>query len=292
MKQALTIALMLALTSLSGLCAEPVKKVLCTTFPLYGITSNVAKGSADLSIELLLPATMGCPHHYSLTPRDMQKLARADILVINGLGLEEFLETAKRKARSDLSIVKSAKGIDNLIDLHHHGVNPHLFTSPRMRARMAETIASELSKLNPAEKSLYMENTKAYSKQMLKLADDMAAMGKALVNNRIVQPHGVFDYMARDIGLNIVATLQEEGENPSASEMLGLIKTIKDEKPGVIFTEPQYPKKVGATISKETGIPVRELDPVAAGPSDAALDYYESTMRKNMEIILESLGSK
>ena len=292
MKRFTTIALTLSLTALSGLAAEPVKKVLCTTFPLHSITRNVAKGSSDLAVELLLPATLGCPHHYSLHPKDMQKLSKADILVTNGLGLEEFLDAAIKKVNSRLTVIDSAKGIKDLIELKAHGMNPHLFTSPRMRAAMAQTIANELSLQNPKEKALYQENSEAYTKRMLKLADEMSSLGKKLKNPRIVQPHGTFDYVARDIGLSIVATLQEEGQNPSASEMLRLVKTIRRKKPGVIFTEPQYPAKIGATIAKETGIPVTELDPVATGPSNASLDHYEKIMRRNMEIILESLGSK
>ena len=70
-----------------------VNKVLCTTFPVYQITRNVTVGVPGIQVELMIPARLGCPHNYSLTPDDMRKIASADTLVINGLGMEEFLGT-------------------------------------------------------------------------------------------------------------------------------------------------------------------------------------------------------
>lgn len=177
-------------------------------------------------------------------------------------------------------------------DRHHHhaGVNPHLFASPRMTAQLAMNVVAELSKIDPNGADTYFKNARAYAETINKLADDMAALGKRLKNNRIVQPHGVFDYMARDVGLEIIAVMQAHGQEPSASEMLQLVKTIKDKRAGAIFTEPQYPEKAGKALSKETGIPVAMLDPVATGPGNAPLDYYETVMRQNMKTLESTLG--
>ena len=175
---------------------------------------------------------------------------------------------------------------------HHAGVNPHLFASPRMTAKLAMNIAAELSKADPNGAATYFKNAQVYAEAMNKLADDMAALGKRLKNNRIVQPHGVFDYLARDMGLEIVAVLLAHGQEPSASEMMQLVKTIKEKRAGAIFTEPQYPEKVGKTLSQETGVPVAMLDPVATGPESAPLAYYETVMRQNMKTLESILGLK
>ena len=127
---------------------------------------------------------------------------------------------------------------------------------------------------------------------MNKLADDMAALGKRLKNHRIVQPHGVFDYLARDMGLEIVAVTQAHGQEPSAFEMMQLVKTIKEKGAGAIFTEPRYPEKIGKALSKETGVPVAMLDPAATGPENAPLTYYETVMRQNMKTLESTLGVK
>lgn len=137
---------------------------------------------------------------------------------------------------------------------------------------------------------MYFKNARVYAETMNNLADEMAALGKRLKNNRIVQPHGIFEYLARDMGLEIVAALRAHGQEPSASEMVRLAETIREKRVGAIFTEPQYPEKVGKTLSKETGVPVAMLDPVATGPENAPLTYYETVMRQNMKTLVSTLG--
>ena len=295
--------------ALTAAAAAGEVKALCTTFPIYQITRNVTGGHAGTKVELLLPASLGCPHHYSLTPQDMQKLAQADVLVVNGLGMEEFLGAPVEKANPGLVTIDSSHGIEALQYAdgahdrhahdeeaehghhhHHEGVNPHLFASPRLAAQLALNIAAGLSKTDPEGEPVYSENAKAYADKLNALADEMAAQVKTLKNNRIVQPHGVFDYLARDIGLEVVAVTQPHGQEPSAAEMLELLATIRSKNAGAVFTEPQYSPKVGQTLAKEAGIPTAVLDPVASGPNDSPLDYYESVMRRNLETLRATLG--
>ena len=293
--------------------------VLCTTFPIHLIARNVAQGRAGVDLQLMLPAGMGCPHDYALTPQDMRKLAAADVLVVNGLGLEEFLGAPVETANPDVETVDSSAGIQDLLEYahehaeaeedhdheaeadhdhaeydhghhHHAGVNPHLFASPRQAARIALNVAAGLSKADPEGAGVYFRNAQAYADRLNALADEMAALGRTLKNNRIVEPHGVFDYLARDMGLEVVAVLRPHGQEPSAAEMLELVRTLRAKQAGAIFTEPQYPAKVGAALARETGLPTATLDPVATGPDAAPLDYYETAMRQNMETLRATLG--
>ena len=294
--------------------------VLCTTFPIHQIARNVAQGRAGADVQLMLPAGMGCPHDYALTPQDMRKLAAADVLVTNGLGLEEFLGAPVLAANPDLETIDSSAGIPDLLEYahehseaeedhdheaeaedghdehgHHHpheGVNPHLFASPRQAARIALNVAAGLSKADPDGAATYVRNAQAYASRLNALADELAALGRTLKNNRIVEPHGVFDYLARDMGLEIAAVLRPHGQEPSAAEMLDLVREIREKQAGAIFTEPQYPAKVGAALARETGLPTATLDPVATGPDEAPLDYYETAMRKNMEVLRAVLGTQ
>ena len=293
--------------------------VLCTTFPIHLIARNVAQGRAGVDLQLLLPAGMGCPHDYALTPQDLRKIAAADVLVVNGLGLEEFLGAPVETANPDVETVDSSAGIQDLLEYahehaeaeeehdheaeadpghaehdhghhHHAGVNPHLFASPRQAARIALNVAAGLSKADPEGAGVYFRNAQAYADRLNALADEMAALGRTLKNNRIVEPHGVFDYLARDMGLEVVAVLRPHGQEPSAAEMLELVRTLRAKQAGAIFTEPQYPAKVGAALARETGLPTATLDPVATGPDAAPLDYYETAMRQNMETLRATLG--
>ena len=329
----LTICFMICSTFFPALgrASAAEQTVLATTFPIYQIVRNVTQGRDGVKVDLMLPSQMGCPHDYALTPQDMQKLAKADILVINGLGMEEFLGAPVKKANLKIRVIDSSSGIRETIqyscdqnhehghchentktghhiDEHHHGhpgeahhehehhqhagVNPHLFASPRMTAQLAMNIAAELSKADPNGAATYFKNAHAYAGAMNRLAEDMAALGKRLKNKRIVQPHGVFDYLARDIGLEIVVAMLAHGQEPSAAGMRHLVKTIKEKGAGAIFTEPQYPEKIGKVLSKETGIPVAMLDPAATGPENAPLTYYETVMHQNMKILELTLGVK
>ena len=307
--------------------AEAPKNILCTTFPVYQFTRAVAAGreGGGGTVSLMLPAGLGCPHDYVLTPQDMAKVSGADILVVNGLGLEEFLGAPVQRANGRLRTVDSTAGIPDLLEFtgdenaEHHGghgeendndsdndnghghdcehehvgVNPHLFASPRMAAKMVMNIAVGLAAADPAGAALYTANAKAYAKRLETLSAEFVAAGKTLRNNRIVTQHGVFDYLARDMGIDIVAVVQAHaGQEPAAAEMLSIIKTIRATKAGAIFTEPQYPERIAQTLAKETGIATAMIDPVASGPDDANPDYYETVMRQNLATLQRVLGEK
>jgi ABC-type Zn uptake system ZnuABC Zn-binding protein ZnuA len=309
--------------------------ILCSTYPIFQITRNVVGSLNTVDVQLLIPAALGCPHDYALTPQDMGKLSGADVLIVNGLGMEEYLGAPVDKANPHIKVIDSSIGIKEILsyvghgdehedddhdarheddhhdtvhegdhhektdedghdhDHEHSGANPHLFASPRMVSLLAMNIAGELSKLDPNAAGTYFTNAQAYAGEMNALAEEFMALGKRLKNNRIVTQHGVFDYLARDMGLEIVAVVQEHaGREPSAADMLAIVKTVKEKKAGAVFTEPQYPAKVGQTIAREAGIVTATLDPVANGPEDAPLDYYETVMRQNLMTLEKTLGTK
>lgn len=282
------IVFLMILTLMCG-AALAQTRVLATTFPVYQIIRNITQNVPDVEVQLMLPAQAGCPHDYALTPQDMSKLAQADILVLNGLGLEAFLGSPSARAQKELHAIDSSKGISGLLPYtdaeaaheeheghHHGGMNPHLFASPRMAAQMTRSIAGQLADLDPANAATYWANAENYARTLDALADEFAALGGKLKNSRIITQHGVFDYLARDMGLDVVAVIQaDDTQAPSASEMMKLIKAIRSQHVGAIFTEPQYPDKVAATLSRETGVATAKLDPVATGPAIAPLDYYE-----------------
>ncbi len=305
-----------ALFAVSLLCgtlafaADAPLKALCTTYPIYQIARNVVEGSKTLKLELLIPPGTGCPHDYALTPQDMKRLAGASILIVNGLKMETFLGAPIKQANPRIAVLDSSNGIKETLeysgeeidhegaraeDDEHNGVNPHLFASPKMAALIAANIGDGLAKLDPASAKLYKANAAAYAVRMDKLAAEFSALCKTLKNRKVVTEHGVFDYLARDAGLQIVGVVrayEEESQAPSAAAIIRIVKLIKERKVGALFTEPQYPDAIGKTIASEAGIPVAKMDPVASGPVDAPLDYYEKTMRANMGVLKAALGGE
>ena len=306
MRRLITIMFILLFSSTQAIFGQQQRlKVLCSIFPIYQITRNVTQG-ANIQVKLMLPASLGCPHNYMLAPRDMYKLARADVLVINGQHLEEFIGAPLKRANGRLKVVDSSIGIQELIKYDNtpehgaHGrqhqytkINPHLFASPRMTARMALNIGHGLAKIDPRKANLYLANAKHYAAKMNKLADEFVKAGKHLSNNRIVTQHSVFDYLAKHMGLKIIAVLQvHPGQEPSAVDMIRIIHLIRAKKAGAIFSEPQYPDNIARMVAHATGIVIAKLDPVATGPDNAPLDYYENVMKENLKTIKKTLGEK
>jgi len=296
---------LIVLLAALGLAADALAqtrplRILCSSFPIYQITRNVTLNHPGAAVSLMLPAELGCPHDYALKPQDMRLLANADVLVINGLGLEQFLGPSIKQANSRLAIIDSSEGITNTLATpessdhdhdEHGGPNPHLFASPKQAARLAATIARGLGQLDPEGSEAYRRNSQAYAEAMTRLGQELSARAAKLASPKIITQHGVFDYLARDIGLDIVAVIEPHpGQEPSAAEMLALIKTLKASQAKAIFAEPQYPAKIVRTIAKEVGIKAATLDPAATGPDKAGLDYYETVMRANMATLESTLG--
>jgi len=297
------LALSLSCPSAWAAEAKQAARILAATFPVYQIARNLSQGIDGIEIDLMIPAGMGCPHDYALTPQDMRKLVRADALIVNGLGMEEFLGAPLGKANPHLKIIDSSRGIGWILHTsdaergeaaeNKQIPNPHLFASPRMAALLAANIARGLAEAYPAGAGRFAANAQAYIQRLNRLADDMAALGGRLPYRRIVTQHGVFDYLARDMGLEVAAVIQAHpGQNPSAAEMLAVAAAIRAKKAAALFTEPQYPEAVGAAIAREAGIVAARLDPAASGPEQAPLDYYEQVMRRNMIVLEQTLGSR
>ncbi len=293
--------------------------VVATTFPVFLLTTTVIDGDDGVKLDLLLPATLGCPHDYAVTPADMRRIATADVIVMNGLGLDGFIDDLVADGRIAGRTIDSSHGLPWLMRYtddghhgdtadedhdehghheehghgHHDGTNPHLFASPMMAAAMVVNIARRLGAIRPGMAGLYIRNAAIFTARMTVLDADFRIAVSRLANRRIVTQHGVFDYLARDCGLEISAVIQEHpGSEPAASEMLTLARRIRESRAGAVFAEPQYASRMAETLAREAGIPIATLDPVATGPVPADSGYYERTMRANLATLEKSLGTR
>ena len=291
-------------------------RILATTYPVYLLARNVVQSNPGARIDLLIPAQTGCPHDYALTPKDMQKLAQADVLLLNGLGLDDFMLKALPNAKPGLVVVDSSAGITPLKEDnahedgdedhdghdhaarhgheesghgHHHdhgGVNPHAFASPRLAAVMVKNMAQGLAKADPQNAASYESNASAYEKVLSGLSDRLAALGNKAPNKGLALMHDALSYMARDGGLEVVAVIQEdEDAQPSAGRLITVAKILREHKPALIASEPQYSDKAVQTLAREVGIPAAQLDSLASGPASPSLDHYEKTMNNNINIL-------
>jgi ABC-type Zn uptake system ZnuABC Zn-binding protein ZnuA len=116
------------------------------------------------------------------------------------------------------------------------------------------------------------------------LAREMEEWVSRAKNKKCLTFHDVLAYLARDIGLTIIGVIESHpGIEPSPKDMIRLIDMLKTQKPVAIFSEPQYSDKIARILSRESGVPLFEFDPVVTGKP--AADTYEKAMKKNLEVI-------
>ena len=280
--------------------------VNCTTYPVWLLTRELTAGVKNVRTELMIPAGTGCPHEYVLTPGDMRKLGARNLVVVrNGLGLDDFVLRPLQKMNPKASVIDACQGLPVLYSDcgHDHGhdhahehetcrqhPNPHLFASPDTALGMVANIAGGLCKADPDNAAAYRKNEAAFTAALRKLTDEMKELKPLIQGQSIAVQHGVFDYLARALGLKIAAEIQSEGTAPSAATMRHLVKTIRSSRVKVILTEPQYSAQVAGTLAKECGIKLCQLDPLAGGPPNPPRDYVLQVMRTNLEKIRRALA--
>ena len=267
-------------------------RVLTSFLPMEIFTRNVVGDTPGLTVESMLPASMGCPHDYALTPGDMRKIASADLFIVNGLGMEDFLGEPVRRANPKVRTVETARAVLPIYEEHGHGdVNPHTWVSPRNAILQVRAIEKALSTAMPAVAGAFRRNADAYVSRLSALAEEFEEAAKTFRRRNIVTFHNVFDYLARDLGLTVVGEIETApGQEPSAGEIRNLSRTIRERNVPVVFSEPQYSPKLADALAREAGIPVRVLDPVATG--SPALTAYEDAMRRNLSTLKEALSAR
>ncbi|NJD62463.1 MAG: zinc ABC transporter substrate-binding protein [Deltaproteobacteria bacterium] len=268
-------------------------RVLASFLPMYLFARNVAGDAPGVSVDMMLPASLGCPHEYALTPGDMRKIASADLFIANGYGMEEFLGAPVRKANPRIRIVESAEGVPPIRTggASHGGINPHTWVSPRNAILQVRNIEKAMSAASPRNAPAFRRNADAYVAKLADLAGEFEAASPRFRNRNLVTFHNVFDYLARDLGLTIVGKIEDTpGQEPSAGEVQGLVRTIREKKAAAVFREPQYPDRLARMIAAEAGVPSKTLDPVATGST--APSTYESVMRENLRALTEALGTR
>lgn len=266
---------------------EPLR-VLASFFPMEVFTRNVVGDTPGVAVLPMLPASLGCPHDYALTPGDMRKIASADLFIANGYGMEEFLGEPVRRANPRIRIVETARAVPPVRD-ERGGINPHTWVSPRNAILQVREIEKALSRVRPASAPSFRRNADAYVVRLAALAEEFEAAAKSFRRRNIVTFHDVFDYLARDIGLTVVGAIETTpGQEPSAGELRKLSRTIREKRVPAVFAEPQYSPKLAEALGREAGVPVRVLDPAASG--SFRLAAYEDAMRRNLSTLREVLS--
>jgi zinc transport system substrate-binding protein len=263
--------------------------IVTSFYPVYISTINITKGISGVQVISMTKPQAGCLHDYQLTPEDMTIFEKADVFVINGAGMEAFLDKAL-KQRPQLKIIDASKDI-TLMKNEDGEENPHVWVSLSNAILQVNNISEQLSSLDSGNAAKYKANAGEYVKKLEDLRDRMHQSLAGVQHKGIITFHEAFPYFAQEFNLNIVAVIEREpGTVPSPREMEAIIEKIKESDIKALFVEPQYPAKVAETIAKETGAKVYSLDPVVTGEAKpSAYDDYINIMEKNSITLREAL---
>jgi len=246
---------------------------------------NITADIDGVTVSNLTRNETGCLHDYQLSPGDMQKLQRADILVINGAGMEAFMDKIIEQY-PHIPVVEASKGLDLIV--HEEHTNPHLWVSLDGAKKEVDNIVQQLATLDPEHSDAYARNGQAYIEKISQLQSEMHQAIDPAPHRHIATFHEAFAYFASEFDLQVAAVVEREpGSEPSARELVDIINEIKNKKVAAVFTEPQYPTAVAETIAHESGAAVYALDPAVSGPEDK--DAYLRIMRQNLEVLREAL---
>lgn len=273
---------------MAGVCmgGAPGRNTVVTTIhPLRIAVLNICAGVPGIEVAALAGPGSGCLHDYQMSPRDMALLGEASLIVANGAGLESFLDRAKARFPR-VPVVTASAGMELLHDSAE--TNAHLWVSPGRHARQVVATAEGMAAWDPGHADRYRANARDYAGKLDALQRRMEEQLRKVHTRDIITFHEAFAYLARDLGLRVAAVIEHEpGAEPSAGELAAIIRTVRDRKIKVIFSEPGYADTAARAIARETGVRILVLDPVVSGPVDA--NAYLRAMEHNLQALRHAL---
>ncbi|HEY9062542.1 MAG TPA: metal ABC transporter substrate-binding protein [Pseudobacteroides sp.] len=263
--------------------------IVTSFYPIYVSALNVAKDIPGVRVVNMTEPQTGCLHDYQLSPSDLKTLESADVFVINGAGMEAFMDKVLGQMPK-LKVIEASKGIDIIKNSSDGEENPHVWVSISDAINQVRNIGQQLSSVNPENSEKYNKNSEDYVNRLESLRDKMHKELDSIKNKDIVTFHESFPYFAKEFNLNIVTVIEREpGSEPSAGEIADTIEKIKRTGVKALFAEPQYSPKAAESIANQTGAKVHTLDPIVTGSNDGDIDGYIKKMEQNLKSLVEAL---
>jgi ABC-type Zn uptake system ZnuABC Zn-binding protein ZnuA len=288
-------AILALLILLSGCAPTPPADIAATTLPVYEFTQRITAGSG-LTVARLITEEVSCLHGYTLTVGQMQAIEGADVVILSGAGLEEFLEDALDSADT---VIDSSENIPLLEGGHHHHHDeeapeeedhhdhehdPHLWLSPAHAALQAQNICAGLSGEYPEFSELFERNLALLLTDLQKLENYGRQQLSDLNCREILTFHDGFSYLADAFGIEIVEAIEEEsGAEASAKELIHLIGEVRHHDIKAIFTEVNGSGSAASIIAEETDAALGTLSMAMSG------DGYFTAMYENIDNLKEAL---
>lgn len=273
----LAAALMISLFSGCGGREEAAAQgdmILATTYPMYYLTSRLTEGMEDVTVELMISDSVSCLHDYTLTTEQMKKIERADLIVMNGGGLEDFMTSA-------LSGVPEK----NIIVAKDYS-DPHYWLDPQTYQAMGNSIAVALGERYPEQNKVLTYNQRVLTTELAALQEELQGELSELSCRELITFHDGFSWFAKAFDLTILASIEEEeGAEASAAEIKKICDLIEEHHIPAIFVEKNGSTNAAEIIARETGVKIYTLNTMMDGQTD-----YFTAMEENIRAVKEALS--
>ena len=302
----------LVLTSLLGLAAcgssdgssdsdAAGLTVATTVAPITSITASIAGDRATI-VGIVPEGTNS--HTFEPPPQTAKLLERADIVLVNGLQLEEpTVELAEANAKEGSEIIKLGEQVlpesDYIFDFsfpeEDGKPNPHLWTDPTYAIKYAGVIKDALVRRDPDNAAYYTANHDAFVAEATELSEALKADQTTVPEGglELLTYHDAYAYFAKTYGWTVIGAVQPSNfEDPQPKEIARLVDQIRAEQVPVIFGSEVFPSKVLEQIAAETGARYEDSlrdDDLPGAPGDAEHSYL-GLMRYNFVTMITGLG--
>lgn len=272
--------------------AEPLR-VGITLHPYYSFVANIVGDRAE--VVPLIDAGNN-PHNYRPRAEDMRRVMSMDVLVVNGIGHDEWaFEIIQAAGRNDkLPLIYANSGVPLIPIAADEGeakvVNPHTFVSVTVAIQQIYTIARELGKLDPDNATFFRKNARDYALKLRRIkANFMGELVKLDTSSlRCATMHGAYGYLMQEFGLQVVAVIElRHGVSPTARQLGDTIDKIKAANVNVLFAEKFFASNLSETIREATGISMYAFSHMSDG--DYSSDLFERETNANLETLVKAM---
>lgn len=294
---------LLAFLLLSG-CSSPTAPaeadslhILATTYPVYLFATALTENLEHIEVSLLVNSQTSCLHDYTLTVKDMKDIEQADVILLNGAGLEEFMDDPLRQSQA--SIIDCSTGLELLpASGHHHDHehnhseehqdwDPHFWMAPEYAIQMVNNLAVGLKPLLVEPSAIQqLEANQQYTIEQL----NTISIPDGLTGKELITFHDGFHYFADSFGLDLLKSIEEEeGSTASAREIKEIVSLVEEYHISAIFVEKNGADATAKAISRETGCTVYELNMLMSGDGQGIQPYLDA-INGNLQTISEAFS--
>nr|WP_231910759.1 metal ABC transporter substrate-binding protein [Corynebacterium suranareeae] len=275
--------------------ADDTPDIVVTTNILGDVVEQLVGDSADVHV-LMKPNAD--PHSFGVSAHDAAVMENADLIVANGLGLEEGLQSNVDNAKSQGVPVLEVGEHIGAIEYSPGVPDPHFWTDPARMITATKVIEAELIKeLDPSLTESITNSAQQYREELKSLDEEVAELLTSVApdNRKLITNHNVFGYLAKRFDYTVIGTIIPGGTTlaaPSASDLNDISTAIEDNNVPAIFTDTSSPQRLAEVLASNAGIDVQVVSVFTESltDSDGEAPTYISMQKINAQRIASTLS--